>query len=359
LAGFCHSIFPLSRYFIGCSIRKAARFPAHAHRAIDAVGDRVPGTVAWCKEACRMIQEDAARTNAFRQILEPLRALKGIISVVKLRRNRQVRALCEVALVMNGMSAVFAKSRMWTCLLAMLTFGIAFAPQPSAAQAAPGPQSGATPSDEPSSSAKGRATAPIGGHPNLSGNWTLNKDQSDDPREKMRDAMGGAGGGRGGGFGGGMGGGRRGGGGQGQGGGEGRQGNMLADFSQLWIEQTPTSAKVTGSSGRVLAIYSSADSSKSGGAGDSNSAGNSADSNNSDSSEGAGNQNAPAVANWQGSQLVAVNQARRGSMTRTYELSPEGNQLYVTTKVDNPRLQQPVTFRFVYDAATANGGGSQ
>ena len=127
---------------------------------------------------------------------------------------------------------------------------------------------------------------------------------------------------------------------------------MFADFSQLTILQTATSAKVTGSDGRVLAVYPSDDSSKS-------STNNS--SNNSDSSESNENQNAPAVANWQGTQLVAVTQARRATLTRTYELSPDGAQLYVTTKVDSPRFQQPVTIRFVYDAASANanGGGNK
>ncbi len=206
------------------------------------------------------------------------------------------------------------------------------------------------------------AAAQIGGHPNLAGNWTLNKDQSDDPREKMREAMAnsgnGSGGGRGGG--GGMGGGGGYGGGRGgQGGGRGRgQGDMFADFSQLAIVQTPTSAKITGSSGRVLAIF---DSSASSGSSDSSNAANSSDSSDSESAGRGGSRKcAPAAASWQGTQLVAVTQGRRGgSTTRTYELSPDGNQLYVTTKMDNPRLQQPVTFRFVYDAASANGGGSQ
>jgi hypothetical protein len=47
-----------------------------------------------------MIQEDRARTKAFRQIVEPLRALRGIIrvvkSVVESRRNPQVGAMYEV-----------------------------------------------------------------------------------------------------------------------------------------------------------------------------------------------------------------------------------------------------------------------
>jgi hypothetical protein len=248
--------------------------------------------------------------------------------------------------------------RTWIGIAVMLLIGIAFAPTSAFAQAADGPQSGATPSDQPSSTQ--HSVPQIGGHPSLAGTWTLNKDQSDDPRQKMREAMGGGGGNGGdgnggggngnggGGFGGrGMGGGRRGGG--------GGQGEMNAEFSQLTIAQTATSAKVTGSSGRVLAQYSSDNSSQSTNSANSNSG----DANNADSGAGE-NQGAPAAAQWQGSQLVATTQGRRGDSTsRTYELSPDGTQLYVTTKMDNPRLQQPVTFRFVYDAAKSNGGANQ
>lgn len=131
---------------------------------------------------------------------------------------------------------------------------------------------------------------------------------------------------------------------------------MTADLSQLAIEQTATSAKVTGSSGHVLAVYSNTDSSKTGNSGSSGNAGDS----NSANSKNAEDQNAPATASWQGNQLVAVTQGRHGaSTTRIYELSPDGNQLYVTTTIDSPRFQQPVTFRFVYDAANANGGGGE
>ncbi|MFZ0979891.1 MAG: hypothetical protein WAN23_10865 [Candidatus Acidiferrales bacterium] len=262
--------------------------------------------------------------------------------------------------------AVRPKIRTWICIFAFSTLGLALSAGRAAAQADAGPQAGATPSDSPASPSNSQAAPQIGGHPSLAGNWTLNKDQSDDPREKMREAMGssgnGAGGGRGGyggggGGGGGMGGGGYGGGGRRGGGGQG-QGNMLADFSQLTIVQTPTSAKVTGSSGGLLAVW---DSSKSSASPNSSSSGNSNDSSSdSGGSERGGRQMEPAIAIWQGNQLVAVTQGRRGgSTTRTYELSPDGKQLYVTTKMENPRLQQPVTYRLVYDAATANGGGSQ
>jgi len=253
---------------------------------------------------------------------------------------------------------IAAPVKMWTwlCVLALSTLGLALSAGRVAAQASPGPQAGATPSDSPASSSNAQASPQIGGHPSLAGNWTLNKDQSDDPRAKMREAMGGGSeGGRGGyvgGGGGGMGGGgRRGGGGRGQGG-------MLADYSQLTIVQTPTSAKVTGSSGHVLATYDSSNTNASPNSG--NAANSNDGSNDSGGNDRGGREMEPAAATWQGNQLVAVTQGRRGgTTTRTYELSPDGKQLYVTTKMDNPRFQQPVTFRFVYDAASANSGGSQ
>jgi hypothetical protein len=258
------------------------------------------------------------------------------------------------------------KIRAWICVFALSILGLTLSAGRAAAQADAGPQAGTTPSDSPASPSNSRAAPQIGGHPSLAGNWTLNKDQSDDPREKMREAMGasgnGAGGGRGGYGGGGMGGGGMGGGGMGgggrRGGGGQGQGNMLADFSQLTIMQTPMSAKVTGSSGDLLAVYDSSNASASA---NSRNAGNSnGDSSGSEGSERGGRQMEPAAATWHGNQLVAVTQGRRGgSTTRTYELSPDGKQLYVITKMENPRLQQPVTYRFVYDAASANGGGSQ
>jgi hypothetical protein len=237
-------------------------------------------------------------------------------------------------------SAIFAKSRVFIGFFAVFAFAATLCAGRAAAQTQAGPQSGATPSDQPVAQS---SASQIGGHPSLAGSWTLNKDQSDDPREKMREAMGNSGGqgggGNGGGYGGGNGGGMGRGGGGGMGGrrGQGRgAGGEMNEFSQLTIDQTASSAKVTGSSGRVLAVYPSSDASK----GDSSNSGNSEE------------ENAPAAAQWQGSQLVAVMQGRRGgSATRTYELSPDGKQLYVTTKMDNPRFQQPVTYRLVYDPA--------
>jgi len=220
------------------------------------------------------------------------------------------------------------------CVFVLMPLGI------SAQNAPAGPIAGGTPSDQAPPAQTQTPAASADAHPNLAGTWQLNKKQSDDPREKMQEARseqgnGGGGGGFGGGGGGrGMGRGRQG---QGQG------GDMMKEFSQLTITQTSSMAKVTGESGRVLALYSSADQSANQSAsGDSNKSDNSAQ--NEDS----------AAAQWQQDQLVVTTQTRRGSTTRSYGLSPDGKQLYVTTRIENQRLSQPVVIRFVYDPAKSS-----
>jgi len=203
----------------------------------------------------------------------------------------------------------------------------------AAQSAARGPLPAAKPSDQPAPQV---AAQPPAAKPNLAGTWALNKDQSDDPRQKMREAMGGGGyGGRGGWGGGGNGGGWGAGGGRRGGGGEGRGEDMMKELSQLTIVQTDATTRVTGSSGRVLALYSASSASNQGRASPASSA-------NSD-------ENTPPAGDWEGSQFVVVNERRRGTSTQTYELSPNGKHLFLTTKVDSPRFSQPVTFRLVYD----------
>ena len=174
-------------------------------------------------------------------------------------------------------------------------------------------------------------------NPNLAGSWKLNQDQSDNPREKMREAMGNAGQeGQGGGPGGGNRGGR----------GCGRGGNVFQNQSQLIIEQTSQSVKVSGASGDLIA-QTSANS-------NTNNQGNSAQSSNSDQSNGQrfrGRRRGPQIAQWKDNQLAVGNSGPiGGKTTRTYSLSPDGKQLYVNTEMQNPRFDQPVTFRLVYDS---------
>ncbi len=169
-------------------------------------------------------------------------------------------------------------------------------------------------------------------------------------------ATGGGGGGNGGG--GGWGGGGQRGGGGGRRGGQHGSGRGMNNLSQLTIEQTASSAKVTGESGDVLALYSASESApaNSSAATSSSPSANSSTNGSGSSSSDSDTASAPPAAQWQGTQLVAVTPGRRqGSTTRTYELSPDGKQLYVTTKIDNPRFKKPVTFRLVYDPAQSGG----
>lgn len=168
--------------------------------------------------------------------------------------------------------------------------------------------------------------------PNLAGTWKLNKDQSDDPRQKMQEGMGGASG-----QGGGGGGARREPGTGRPGRGPGSGGGMMAEWSQLTVSQTNAGVKVTGVSGHVLAT----------------SQGQSKEDNDNDGERGE-RRFPPAVAEWQGSQLVAKSHGfGGGTTTRTFELSPDGKQLYVTTKIESERLSEPVTYKFVYDPGKA------
>ncbi len=107
---------------------------------------------------------------------------------------------------------------------------------------------------------------------------------------------------------------------------------MMSRLSQLTVVQTDSTVKVTNADGRVLASYAA------------RSAGNSA------------NTDRPSpAAQWQGNNLVVTMQGRGGgTTTRTFELSPDGKQLYMINKIDNPRLQQPVTIRLVYDPAKSS-----
>ena len=131
---------------------------------------------------------------------------------------------------------------------------------------------------------------------------------------------------------------------------------MLNELSQLTIEQTNTSAKVTGSSGRVLALYSANSAASLASTQEGSST---ASSSSGSGSSGGDDDYAPPAAQWQGSQLVAVAERRRGTNTQTYELSPDGKQLFVTTKMESQRFTEPVVFRLVYDPVKSSGGSSQ
>jgi hypothetical protein len=207
----------------------------------------------------------------------------------------------------NGCWNCFSKFWFWSAVPILFAAAAIAVPQVAISQnTAAGPQSGAAPSDQPNQTANASREST----PNLAGTWKLNQDESDNPQEKIQEA--GGSGGRGAG----MGRRRRGGG-----------NNMMSALSQLKIEQSGSSIKITNANGREIAQYPGAGSSS----------------------------NAAPVAEWHGAQLVSTRQGRSGGTTsRTFELSPDGKQLYMTTKIDNPRLQQPVSIRFVYDPAKSS-----
>lgn len=180
--------------------------------------------------------------------------------------------------------------------------------------------------------------------PSLAGTWKMNKEQSDDPRQKMQEAMGNAGGGQG----------QEGGNpnrGEGRPGRGGGPGAMMAEWSQLTVTQLDANVKITGASGRTLATTTPPDNSAK-----SNDDANGSGSGANDNANGGQRRMPPVLGQWQGNQFVVNGRGfGGGTTTRTYELSPDSKQLYVTTKITSERLAQPVTYRLVYDKGSASG----
>ena len=59
------------------------------------------------------------------------------------------------------------------------------------------------------------------------------------------------------------------------------------------------------------------------------------------------------AAHWNGSQLVSGEKSPLGGkMSRTFELSQGGRQLYETLHIGNGRSSTPLVIRYVYDIAT-------
>jgi Spy/CpxP family protein refolding chaperone len=208
------------------------------------------------------------------------------------------------------------------------------------AQAPPGPLPGAP--SQPSTQPKTQPPAerpPRQAH-DFAGSWKLNPDESDDIRKKMQEARenrGGSGGGtsggrRGGGYpGGGLGGhSGRGGGRQGGESDENRQRmrQLFLPANSLTIAQKENELDFTDDLGQKQAFYT-----------DGRKIEKSKDS-----------KNLEASARWDSTRLVSEEKAPNGGkLVRTFELSPEGDQLYETLKMGNDRSDFPITIRYVYD----------
>ena len=62
---------------------------------------------------------------------------------------------------------------------------------------------------------------------------------------------------------------------------------------------------------------------------------------------------------WEGSELVVETKVgRSGKLTESYRVGPEGKQLFVVSRLDNPGLAVPLAIRRVYDRAEAQPQGS-
>jgi hypothetical protein len=66
------------------------------------------------------------------------------------------------------------------------------------------------------------------------------------------------------------------------------------------------------------------------------------------------------AAHWDGSRLVTDEKTPKGQkMSRTYELSYDGTQLYETLRVAHGRSDSQVSIRYVYDQAEARTANSE
>jgi hypothetical protein len=227
-------------------------------------------------------------------------------------------------------------------------------PAEAGAQAPAGPLPAAQPQPPSSPDARpAEQSAPVKPRTSILGAWKLNRDESDDPRKKMQDARGadngrgggGGGGGRGGvrmgipGMGGGpYGGGRRGGGGGGGGNesDEDRQQmqQVLGPTSALTVAEAKKDVEIDvfDDQQRKTAIFT--------------------DGRKLQKTKDSTTQEI--AAHWDGNRLVTDEKTPKGQkMSRMYELSYDGTQLYETLQLTRGRSSSQISIRYVYDQAEA------
>ncbi len=209
------------------------------------------------------------------------------------------------------------------------------------AQAPPGPLAGAPPQPASTPAAKPPEPAPLPPpRTTILGPWKLNRDESDDPRQQTQDSQG-SNSGRGGGYGGrGMGGGWPGGGGGGGLGGR-RSGGDSDDQRQKMRElTTPPSTMSMSMTGAEVDLVDDQNRKRAF----------LTDGRKLEKSKDASYQEI--AAKWDGNRLVSDEKDPHGNkMSRTFELSEDGRQLYETLHMTSGRSNTPVTYRFVYDIA--------
>jgi len=227
-------------------------------------------------------------------------------------------------------------------------------PAGAGAQAPAGPLPAAQPQPPSSPDARpAEQSAPVKPRTSILGAWKLNRDESDDPRKKMQDARGAdngrGGGGRGGvrmgipGMGGGpYGGGRRGGGGGGNESDDDRQQmqQVLTPTSALTVAEAKKDVEIDvfDDQQRKTAIFT--------------------DGRKLQKTKDSTTQEI--AAHWDGNRLVTDEKTPKGQkMSRMYELSYDGTQLYETLRVAHGRSGSQVSIRYVYDQAEARTANSE
>jgi hypothetical protein len=217
-------------------------------------------------------------------------------------------------------------------------------PAGTRAQAPAGPLPAAQ-SQQPSSPevrTQEQSAPPVKPRTSIMGTWKLNRDESDDARKKMQDARGGDGGrgGRGGvrmgipGMGGGPYGGRRGGNGNENNDDRERMQEVLNPTQALTLAEAKKDVEVDlfDDQEHKTALFT-----------DGRKLQKTKDSNNQE-----------ILAHWEGNRLVTDEKTPSGKkMSRTYELSYDGTQLYETLRLTRGRSDSQISIRYVYDQADA------
>jgi hypothetical protein len=215
------------------------------------------------------------------------------------------------------------------------------------AQAPAGPLPAAQPQTAPSAAASPQNQQPRAEiRTSIFGQWKLNPDESDDPRKKMQDASASRGSGSRGGSGvsiagfpiGGHGGSR---------GGESdedrlRTQSAIAPANALTLEQKdPKNPEVdlTEDQNRKLMLFT--------------------DGRKIQKPDSKDDSPQEIAAHWDGSRLVTDEKGPHGGkMSRTFELSYDGTQLFETLRLTTGRSNAPLDIRYVYDAAPASAAPS-
>jgi hypothetical protein len=216
------------------------------------------------------------------------------------------------------------------------------------AQAPAGPLPAATPQPPVSPDARPQVqSTPVKPRTSILGAWKLNRDESDDARKKTQDARGanGGGGGRGGvrmgipGMGGGPYGGRRGGGGNESDQDRERMQEFMNPSRSLTVAEAKKDVEIDmfDDQERKCAFFTDGRKLQ----------------------KTKDNTTQEITAHWDGNRLVTDEKSPSGrKISRTYELSYDGTQLYETLRLTRGRSDSQISIRYVYDQADARTANS-